>query len=459
MTIKYLDSKRIVKLSTDNTVTTSLPLTGLKAYYKFDEVSGDIINQAGTVGSSVSLGSNADGQNSGADYGATGILGTAITFVDGTSDIVTLGTSKSQFNFMWSTTMKFTLVFWYKSTALPTGQTDIFTSLDSDHNNKGMGCQFRANRALNVQIGNVAVSFTTANNFLPNDISNFHMVVVTGDYQASPQITISVDNGTPVTQALTGSLSDADSTNVQTIGSSAGSYPLEMDGSIDEMSIWNRVLTADEISAIYNGGLGVAIDDAKSSFVSKPTNVQDNSILVEKDTANRYWFDAESETESTGTFSWDGKVTSADNNNQGFYVANTSSVVYGKKIESVSFWLKKVGSPTGTAYCRVWGNSGSGTTVTQVHEFGSINSSTLASSYTKYTFDTGSYTLAVGDTVGIAFTGSSASTDLVGQLGNLSVGFDSGNTYRGRKTTSTWSPVSAHNIKFEVIYPTWIEET
>ena len=212
-----------------------------------------------------------------------------------------------------------------------------------------------------------------------------------------------------------------------------------------------RYLTSSSITA--TGGTITTISAPAPTI--KPTNVQDNSILVEKDTANRYWFDAESETESTGTFSWDGKVTSADNNNQGFYVANTSSVVYGKKIESVSFWLKKVGSPTGTAYCRVWGNSGSGTTVTQLHEFGSIDSSTLASSYTKYTFDTGSYTLAVGDTVGIAFTGSSASTDLVGQLGNLTAGFDSGNTYRGRKTASTWSPVSSHNIKFAVTYPTW----
>ena len=248
-----------VTSATPATWTGNFDLTGLKAYWKFDETSGDIINQATSVGSTDSLGSGADGQNSGADYGAVGLLGEALSFVDGTSDIVVVGTSKSQFNFMWNTSMKFTLVFWYKHTTIPSGQTDIFTSVDSDHNNKGMGCQFRANRALNVQIGNVAVDFTTSSNFLPNDTSNFHMIVVTGDYNTSPQMTISVDNGTPETKALTGSLSSVNSTNVQSIGSSAGTYPLEMDGRLDEMSVWNRVLTSAEITTLYNSGRGKAV--------------------------------------------------------------------------------------------------------------------------------------------------------------------------------------------------------
>ena len=39
--------------------------------------------------------------------------------------------------------------------------------------------------------------------------------------------------------------------------------------------------------------------DSSPASISKPTNVQDNSILVEKDTANRYWFDAEEIPSST----------------------------------------------------------------------------------------------------------------------------------------------------------------
>ena len=39
----------------------------------------------------------------------------------------------------------------------------------------------------------------------------------------------------------------------------------------------------------------------ESSLTSKPTNVENNSILVEKDTANRFWFDVE----STSDVTWD----------------------------------------------------------------------------------------------------------------------------------------------------------
>jgi hypothetical protein len=52
------------------------------------------------------------------------------------------------------------------------------------------------------------------------------------------------------------------------------------------------------VFANYNQGSGstATVSDFKwyngvTSLTSKPTNVQDNSILVEKDTANRYWFD------------------------------------------------------------------------------------------------------------------------------------------------------------------------
>ena len=227
--------------------------------------------------------------------------------------------------------------------------------------------------------------------------------------------------------------------------------------SSDVIANANMYEISDEGNTDVTGDLKYTI---KYQTSTKPTDVPDNSILIEKDTAKRYWRTPESADitiTATGTFTWDGKVTNQDNNRQGFYVANTSSVVYNKTINSVSFWLKAVGSPTGTAYCRVWSSSGSGTTITVAHDFGNIDSSTLTSSYVKYTFNTGSHTLAVGDTVGMEFSNSSDSTNLVGQQGNLTAGFDSGNTYRGRTTgvaSPTWSPYSGHNIKFEVLYTT-----
>ena len=212
----------------------------------------------------------------------------------------------------------------------------------------------------------------------------------------------------------------------------------------------------------HGGDGGSTVDGTTVSAIS--TNVQDNSLFVIKDTARRYWFDAdaETETESTGTYSWDGALGTNDNNRQGFYVANTSSVVYGKTINSVSFWVKKQGSPTGTdkVYCRVWSSSGSGTTITVAHNFGNIDASELTSSYQKFTFSTGSHTLAVGDTVGLEW--GSSYTDSPVMQGATSGQYDGVNTIRGRTTASPtqWSPATGHDIKFAITEttPTWTME-
>ena len=204
----------------------------------------------------------------------------------------------------------------------------------------------------------------------------------------------------------------------------------------------------------------IEIYDGISSTTNKPTDVQDNSLLVEKDTARRYWRTPASslETESTGSYTWDGITASADNNKQGFHVATTSSAVYGKTINSVSFWLKRQSNTTGTAYCRVWSNANSGGTGGQVHEFGSIALSALTTDYVKYTFSTGSHTLALYDTVGMEFTGSTS--DGIIMQGSLSDVYDSTDTIRGRTTNGngTLSPFSGHDMRFaitETIPATW----
>ena len=62
---------------------------------------------------------------------------------------------------------------------------------------------------------------------------------------------------------------------------------------------------------------GIEVYDTVTSLTNKPTNVQDNSILVEKDTGKRYWFDAESVNtwldtdgqDGTGSGQYDGSNT------------------------------------------------------------------------------------------------------------------------------------------------------
>lgn len=156
---------------------------------------------------------------------------------------------------------------------------------------------------------------------------------------------------------------------------------------------------------------------------------------------------------TSGSWGFDYDVGSYDNNRQGFYVGSTNSALLGKTVDSVSFYLKKVGSPTGTAYVKAWSGTNTGSTVTPVNTFGTIDVSTLTTSYQKYTFNTGSHTLALYDTIGIEWTGTSSANAPYVQ-GNLADNYDGTNTSRNRFTGGAWTPVPAQEIRFELDYLT-----
>ena len=68
----------------------------------------------------------------------------------------------------------------------------------------------------------------------------------------------------------------------------------------------------DSAGATFTGSIdNIVVYDGVSSTTNKPTNVQDNSILVEKDTARRYWFNGTTwtmqptyDTDFTSTSGW-----------------------------------------------------------------------------------------------------------------------------------------------------------
>ena len=63
---------------------------------------------------------------------------------------------------------------------------------------------------------------------------------------------------------------------------------------LDTLIGTNWVVSGSNNATATNEIDDVKIYDGVTSLTNKPTNVQDNSILVEKDIGNRYWFDAES---------------------------------------------------------------------------------------------------------------------------------------------------------------------
>jgi len=122
----------------------------------------------------------------------------------------------------------------------------------------------------------------------------------------------------------TGGSANTTSTNfVSFMGArdSSGTKDRFLNGALKKVGIWDRKLTSTEVASLYadadpstiSSGLlasynfaqtGNILEDQTNSYdgtnngatttvpETKPTNVQDNSILVEKDTGRRYWFDS-----------------------------------------------------------------------------------------------------------------------------------------------------------------------
>jgi len=89
---------------------------------------------------------------------------------------------------------------------------------------------------------------------------------------------------------------------------------------------------------IYNNGSALTVDDIDfwnevSSITTKPTNVQDNSILVEKDTGRRYWFD-------TGNVTFEDDFTSDNwtDSDSTIIGVNTSTQVLDFKAKDGNFY-------------------------------------------------------------------------------------------------------------------------
>ena len=101
----------------------------------------------------------------------------------------------------------------------------------------------------------------TANNFGSPTIGVFHFVIVWHDSVANT-INIQVDDGTPNSTAYSAGIFQGSA--LFSIGSSAftdGDPAFFLNGVIDEVGVWSRLLSSAEKTALYNSGDGVDIND------------------------------------------------------------------------------------------------------------------------------------------------------------------------------------------------------
>jgi len=178
-------------------------------------------------------------------------------------------------------------------------------------------------------------------------------------------------------------------------------------GSIDDLAVWHRVLTATEIQKLFNNN--------KPNFQSGT-----NSEYFGNSGGRTY---------------------------MGQKVATSSSELYGQTIggsgQSVGFYFKKTGTPTGTAYFQILDNSDAVVSGTEV----SFDPNDVSSDYTwKFFKPSTARTLAVGDKLVMKYTaGSASSNTLMVKYSNSGSSFDGTDSHEVESTSTSGTPSITNN--------------
>ena len=259
------------KLYNESDITgANVSLTGLKAYYNFDETSGTLVNHATAVGSTDSLGTDADGTVNGTLVkGVSGKIGTAWSFDGNESNYVDLGASTSQWNFLHNTSSHWTVSWWMKmNVTSPAENQFIF----GDHDEAaaadiGFGLVLNdlgtSSHRLQIEFG-IATSnpeISSADNFIPKDTTTWYHYIVTGSYSAGQyNIELYRNNANNESLTLTFNANNSNSDRGANIGINGATTNQSLNAKLDELSVWDRILTSSERAELYNSGSGKRVN-------------------------------------------------------------------------------------------------------------------------------------------------------------------------------------------------------
>lgn len=209
---------------------------GLAGYWKLDDGSGTSATDASTNGNTGTL-------TNGPTW-TTGQIGGAVSF-DGTDDyIIEAGTTKYKF------TSSFAFGGWFKSTAnednrpvagFDSGSSDRYNLVIDNSGTESLGC--------NVRLTGGLISATLTTTVVTN--SWYHLYC---SYDDSLKVVTLYANGAKVATSSTGSGSLTDGgfgLQKFAIGRSNGSSYTYWTGIIDEVRLYNRSLSAEEIAKLY----------------------------------------------------------------------------------------------------------------------------------------------------------------------------------------------------------------
>jgi len=276
------------------------------------------------------------------------------------------------------------------------------------------------------------------------------------------------DNGGTDTWADNVPANTPDDSTAQSFPTAGTTYHMKLikDGGSHSLEIWNSSQTS--LLDTLNGSNSTTADiryilvqsyngstDGNPSFdgkiqnmkfyngvtlvTSKPTDVQIGSRFEETDTRKMYNLKEQPTPESTATY----QVTDASGT-QGLYTGSyyisaekvkSTSVLVGKRVSKLQMTMYKSNSPTGTATAGVWNSSGE-----LQYTFGTIDVSTLATSFTEYTFNNtdSTHVFSADEYFGIKYQAGSNTNKIIVGHDDASPPFDGTNSVWSRYNGS-WS--------------------
>jgi hypothetical protein len=226
----------------------------LVSYWKMDEASG---NRADSHGSNTLV----DNDTVGSDTGKIGTY--AANFVATNTEWLEIAdASQTGLDFNGSS---FSFSLWVYHTSQPaSGDEHLYFSkwhastpayFCSYHNNGGVP-RFQL-QCYDTGTPTENIAFLSPNQTLSNN--TWYHIVVTFDPASTGTATFYVNGvsiGSDDNASWSGTMNN--SAGGFAIGALTGGGSRYMDGRIDEVGVWNRVLTADEVTSLYNSGNGLA---------------------------------------------------------------------------------------------------------------------------------------------------------------------------------------------------------
>ncbi len=234
---RALTAQEVVRLYNTHAIekATEIVTDGLVAYWRLDETSGTIIDSVGT--------NNGTGQN-GIQYASTGIIGTAMGF-DGDNDKIEVASGGSIDNLESHTYSAWIYPITY-------GETDDGIIMENGNGAKQMRLfNDSGEQSIRVNVGASTDAFANGvNNAIA--LNTWQHVAYTFDNTGDriPHIYV---NGQRIATSSEGAASggiDPDSSNDMVMGADSGTTGRAFKGRIDDVRIYDRALSADEVEKL-----------------------------------------------------------------------------------------------------------------------------------------------------------------------------------------------------------------